>query len=125
MIMLSAAAKVTAPGLSARLEADSTAFHAALARDKGESIRAAAKLAATARSLSDAFAARNFSRSDTLAILDTVLTGELARRYTDYTGGYGGGYIAQCAGQFGPGGSGGCCKAAPQSRSRLRSGPGS
>ena len=52
MIMLSAAAKVTAPGLSARLEADSRAFHAALARDKGESIRAAATLAATPRSLS-------------------------------------------------------------------------
>ena len=86
MIMLSAAAKVTAPGLSARLEADSRAFHAALARDKGESIRAAAKLAGTARALSDAFAARSFSRADTLAILDTVLTGELARRYTDYTG---------------------------------------
>lgn len=86
MIMLSAAAKVAAPGLSARLEADSRAFHAALARDRGESIRAAAKLAATARALSDAFAARSFSRSETLAILDAVLTGELARRYTDYTG---------------------------------------
>ena len=86
MIMLSAAAKVVAPGLSNRLDADSKAFHAALARDKGESIRAAGRLAATARALSDAFAARSFSRAETLSILDTVLTGEIQRRYTDYTG---------------------------------------
>lgn len=86
MIMLSAAAKVVAPGLANRLDADSKAFHAALARDRGESIRAAGRLAATARALSDAFAARSFSRGDTLSILDTVLTGEIQRRYTDYTG---------------------------------------
>lgn len=86
MIMLSAAAKVVAPALAARLDADSRAFHGALARDRSESVRAAAKLAGTARALSDAFAARNFSRSETLAILDTVLAGEMSRRYTDYTG---------------------------------------
>jgi hypothetical protein len=34
----------------------------------------------------DAFAGRSFSRSDTLAILDAVLTGETSRRYTDYAG---------------------------------------
>jgi hypothetical protein len=86
MIMLSAAAKVVAPALAARLDADSRAFHAALARDRGESFRAAAKLAGTARALSDAFAARSFSRGETLAIVDAVLQGEIARRYTDYTG---------------------------------------
>jgi len=86
MIMLSAAAKVVAPGLAARLDADSRAFHAALARDRGESLRAAAKLAGTARALSDAFAARSFTRNETLAIVDTVLAGEISRRYTDYTG---------------------------------------
>jgi hypothetical protein len=86
MIMLSAAAKVVAPALGARLDADSRAFHAALARDKAESVRAAAKLAGTARALSDAFAARTFSRNDTLAIVDTILQGEITRRYTDYAG---------------------------------------
>lgn len=86
MIMLSAAAKVVAPSLSGRLETDSRAFHVALARDKGESLRAAAKLAGTARALADAFATRNFSRAETLAMLDVVLTGELSRRYTDYAG---------------------------------------
>jgi hypothetical protein len=86
MIMLQAAAKVAAPGLAARFEADSRAFHAALARDRAESLRAAGRLAATARQLADAFAGRSFSRGETLAILDVVLTGEIARRYTDYAG---------------------------------------
>lgn len=86
MIMLSAAAKVMAPALGARLDADSRAFHAALARDKGESVRAAARLAGDARALADAFAGRGFSRAETLAIIDTVLQGEIARRYTDYAG---------------------------------------
>jgi len=86
MIMLSAAAKVTAPALGARFDADSRAFHAALGRDRGEAMRAAAKLAGSARALADAFATRSFSRAETLAILDAVLTGEISRRYTDYAG---------------------------------------
>ena len=86
MIMLAAAAKVTAPGLATRLEADSRAFHAALGRDRAESIRTGARLAETSRALSSAFAARGFGKSDTLAILDAVLSGEGAKRYTDYTG---------------------------------------
>jgi hypothetical protein len=86
MIMLSAAAKVAAPALAARFEADSRAFHTALARDRSESVRAAAKLAATSRALADAFAGRSFSRGETLAIVDVILQGEIARRYTDYAG---------------------------------------
>ena len=39
-----------------------------------------------ARALGDAFAARAFGRADTLAILDAVLIGETAKRYTDYAG---------------------------------------
>ncbi|WP_293898522.1 multiheme c-type cytochrome [Phenylobacterium sp.] len=86
MIMLSAAAQAVSPSLAARFDADSKAFHAALARDKGESVRAAGRLASSARALSDAFAGHAFSRRETLAILDAVLTGEVSRRYTDYTG---------------------------------------
>lgn len=86
MIMLAAAARVTAPGLASRFDADSKAFHAALGRDRGESIRAGTKLAETSRALSSAFAARSFGKADTLAILNALLTGESARRYTDYTG---------------------------------------
>lgn len=86
MIMLSAAAKVVAPALAARFDADSRAFHLALARDRAASVPAAAKLAASSRALADAFAARSFSRGETLAIVDAVLQGEIAGRYTDYAG---------------------------------------
>lgn len=86
MIMLQAAARVAAPGVAARFEADSRAFHQALGRDRAESLRSAGRLAASSRALADAFAARSFSRAETLSILDTILTGEISRRYTDYAG---------------------------------------
>jgi len=86
MIMLSAAAKVVSPSLGARFDADSRAFHTALAGNKTEAVRAAGRLAGTSRALSDAFAGRSFSRNETLAILNSVLNGEIAGRYTDYTG---------------------------------------
>jgi len=86
MIMLAAAARATAPGLAGRFDADSKAFHAALGKDRGEAVRAAAKLAETSRALSSAFAARGFGKADTLSILDGVLSGEGLKRYTDYTG---------------------------------------
>jgi hypothetical protein len=86
MIMLSAAAKVAAPTLAARFEADSAAFHTALAKDRAGSVGAAAKLAATSRALADALAAHGFGRADTLAIFQAVLSGEGARRYTDFAG---------------------------------------
>jgi hypothetical protein len=86
MIMLSAAAKVAAPGLAARFEADSHDFHLALAQNGSVSGQRAARLAGASRALADAFAARAFSRSDTMAIFEDVLTGESARRYTDFAG---------------------------------------
>jgi hypothetical protein len=86
MIMLSAAAKVAAPGLSARFEEESRNFHLALAQNGSVSGQRATRLAGTSRALADAFAARAFSRADTLAIFEDVLAGESARRYTDFAG---------------------------------------
>jgi hypothetical protein len=86
MIMLAAAAKLASPALASRFEADSRAFHLALAKDRAGAVRAAAQLAGSSRALGDAFAARSFGRADTLAILNAVLSGEIARRYTDYAG---------------------------------------
>lgn len=86
MIMLVAAARAAAPGLSGRLDADSRAFHAALARDRGSAIKAAAKLRGTANQLGSAFAAASFGRAETFAIIDAVTTGAIAARYTDYEG---------------------------------------
>jgi hypothetical protein len=86
MIMLSAAAKVAAPGLSARFEEESRGFHASLAKSGSASGSQAAKLAETSRKLADAFAAHSFGRGETLAIFQAVLSGEPASRYTDYAG---------------------------------------
>jgi hypothetical protein len=86
MIMLSAAAKAAAPQLAAKFEADSRAFHTALAKDRTGAVRAAGQLAATSRQLADAFAARPFSRGETLAIYEALFTGDGARRLTDYAG---------------------------------------
>lgn len=86
MIMLGAAARAAAPGLAARLDADSKAFHAALASDRASAVRAAARLRATAEALADSFAATAFSRAQTFAIVDAVASNAIAARYTDYEG---------------------------------------
>ena len=86
MIMLSAAAKVAAPALSAKFEAESRAFHESLAQNGAASGQRARALAGTSRALAEAFAARSFSRADTLAIFQAVLSGEGAHRYTDFAG---------------------------------------
>ena len=85
MIMLSAAAHVAAPSLAARFDADSRAFHAAIATDRSAAVRAAAKLREDAAGLREAFAGAAFGRGQTFAIVDAVTTGAL-QRYTDYEG---------------------------------------
>jgi hypothetical protein len=86
MIMLSAAAKTAAPGLAASFEANSRAFHAALATDRSAAVRAAGQLAGSARALESAFETRSFSREETIAILAQVVGDAASPRYTDYEG---------------------------------------
>lgn len=86
MIMLSAAARIAAPGLAARLDADSKAFHAAIARDRASAVAAAGKLRATASALSAAFQSTGFDRVQTFAIIDLISSEAINPRYTDYEG---------------------------------------
>jgi hypothetical protein len=86
LIMLSAAAKVAAPKLSPTFEAQTLAFHTALATDRSAAVRAAAQLAGTSRALASAFAQRQFTREDTIAMLNQIVGEAEAPRYTDYTG---------------------------------------
>src|SRR5205814_3669379 len=69
MIMLSAASRVASPKLAAGFEANSRAFHLALATDRASAVRAAAQLAGSAKALANTFAAHSFSRDETVAIL--------------------------------------------------------
>jgi hypothetical protein len=86
MIMLSAAARVVAPGLAARFEADSRAFHAAMARDRTSAVAAAANLRQSARALADAFSGADFGAGATFRIIDTITTEAIRDRFTDYAG---------------------------------------
>src|SRR6202008_4972849 len=68
MIMLSAAARVAAPGIARRFDADSRAFHAALAQNRGAAVAAAGKLRSSANALADAFSGVGFGRAQTFQI---------------------------------------------------------
>jgi hypothetical protein len=86
MIMLSAVARVAAPGEAERFDAAARAFHAAMAQGKGDGQTAAAQLAQAAHVLAGSLATHVFSRAETFAALEAVLDGAAAR-YTDYEGG--------------------------------------
>jgi Cytochrome c554 and c-prime len=86
MIMLSAAARIAAPGLAARFDADSKAFHAAFSRDRLSAVAAAAKLRASAGALASAFGATSFDRGQTFAIIDLISSEAISARFTDYEG---------------------------------------
>jgi len=86
MIMLSAAARVIAPGLAARFDRDSRAFHAAIDRDRGAAVAAALALRASARALADAFSAAQMGPAQTFAIIEAITATALRERFTDYAG---------------------------------------
>lgn len=86
MIMLSAAARVIAPGLAGRFDGDSRAFHAALAKDRPAALAAATRLAGSARALADAFDAATTSGDMAFTVIAEVAGGAIAPRFTDYEG---------------------------------------
>ncbi|KRB85831.1 hypothetical protein ASE00_03440 [Sphingomonas sp. Root710] len=86
MIMLSAAAKVAAPGAAAKFDADSRAFHAALAKDRPSAVAAARKLGASAGVLADTMGRTALGRAETFAIIDSISSSAIAARFTDYEG---------------------------------------
>jgi hypothetical protein len=86
MIMLSAAARVVAPGLAARFDADSRAFHQAMASGRPAAVAAAGRLRETLRALSAAFASSDMGRNTTFAIIDTITGQAIRDRFTDYSG---------------------------------------
>ncbi len=86
MIMLSAAARVAAPGMAAKFDSDSKAFHAALASDRGTAVAAARRLGASAAGLADSLGRQSFGRGETFAIIDSIASGAISARFTDYEG---------------------------------------
>ena len=86
MIMLAAAARVVAPELGRRFDADAAAFHRAIATDRASAVAAAGRLRTTAGDLADAFARRSFGRAETIAILNSIASDAISPRFTDYAG---------------------------------------
>lgn len=86
MIMLSAAARVMAPGAAGRFDADSKAFHAAIATDRRATVAAAGKLAASAGALANAFAGARTDGDMAFAVVAQIAGGAIAPRFTDYEG---------------------------------------
>ena len=86
MIMLSAAAKVIAPGVAGRFDADSRAFHAAIASDRRAAVAAAGRLAQSAGALASAFAAARTGGDTAFAIVSEIAGGAISPRFTDYEG---------------------------------------
>ena len=87
LLMLAAAAQVAAPDLAGRFTADARAFHAAIGQGRDQArAAAAAKLRTTAAALTARFEAASFSRAETFAMMQAVLTGPATRTYTDYQG---------------------------------------
>jgi Cytochrome c554 and c-prime len=86
MIMLAAAARIVAPGLAARFERDSRAFHLAVARDRGAAIAAANTLRESARALGNAFAGASMGPDVTFAVVEAITARAVSERFTDYTG---------------------------------------
>lgn len=86
MIMLSAAARVAAPQLAARFDAQSKAFHAAMAKDRASAVQAAQALRQTTMSLANRFSHTDFSTQQTFAIMNMIASDAISPRFTDYEG---------------------------------------
>jgi hypothetical protein len=86
MIMLSAAARVTAPASAGQFDKASREFHAALALDRTTAVAAARRLSIAADNLANNFASGSFGSSQAFAIIDTIASDAIAARLTDYEG---------------------------------------
>ncbi|MCW3849463.1 cytochrome c family protein [Sphingomonas sp. LB-2] len=86
MILLSAAAKIAAPGMAARLDADVKAFHQSMGQDRAASIAAARKLAATAQALASTLSGINGTPDLAFAMIDAIAAPAISGRFTDYQG---------------------------------------
>lgn len=86
MIMLSAAAKIAAPGLSKEFEDRSAAFHKAMRSDRNGAITAAQALRQTSAKLGDSFARTSFTRAQVFSMMDMIASEAISERFTDYEG---------------------------------------
>jgi hypothetical protein len=85
MIMLSAAARVLAPGQAAGFDAASKDFHRAMGEGRPQALAAAKRLSGSAAALSDALA-RGGGSGDAFRIIAAIADKTTSPRFTDYAG---------------------------------------
>ena len=86
MIMLSAAARVLAPGQAAAFDGASRDFHRAMDAGRDQAVAAARRLGASAGALSDALARGGYGSDDAFRIVAAIADKTTAPRFTDYEG---------------------------------------
>jgi hypothetical protein len=84
LIMLAAAARVLAPDLAPRLEAEGRALHLAVSGDVAGLRTVSMRLGGLIDELGARFEAAPSDRATTLALLRGLVTGSLSARYTEY-----------------------------------------
>ena len=77
--MSNSTARISPPDQAAGFDANSRAFHAALTKDRDSAVAAAKRLADSAHALSNSLAAHNFSRAESLAVMQNLLV--MVRRH--------------------------------------------
>lgn len=86
MIMLSAAARVLAPGQAAGFDAASKDFHRAMGQGREAAVVAARRLGASAAALSDALARGGYGGDDAFRVIAAIGDKTTEPRFTDYEG---------------------------------------
>lgn len=86
IIMLSAVARVLAPGEAAAFDEASRAFHRAMGQGRNEATSAAQRLRARAGTLSAALDRRDYGSDEAFAVIAAISGEAIAPRFTDYAG---------------------------------------
>ena len=86
IIMLSAVAKVLAPGQAASFDSASRNFHAAMASGRGDAVAASARLEASAAALGRVMAQGAYSSDTAFAVIESIGGRAISPRFTDYEG---------------------------------------
>jgi hypothetical protein len=86
IIMLSAVARVLAPGEAERFDAASRNFHTAMGQGRSQAVTAAGRLNAAAGALSEALAARGFAGGTAFRVIEAIGGKAISPRFTDYAG---------------------------------------
>jgi len=86
MIMLSAVARVLAPGQAASFDSAARNFHGAMGIGRPQTLAAAARLSAAASGLSRALTGGSYSGDSAFTVIAAISGRAISPRFTDYTG---------------------------------------